>query len=178
MKIPSLLSILIFTSAIVISGCGPSVPELALYLAIEQNDVAAVQAHMDAGTDPDKEFMPAGAEFPGAYALHQAIMRDNKTIAKILLDNDADINITSKDQAGGTPLHWATFWRKLDMVQFLLDARPDVNYTDSNNHSALDIAQADNPLIDETDQASIDLRAKIEDMLKRRGGIRGKAKGH
>lgn len=178
MKIPGILSILVFTCTMAILGCGPSAPELALYLAIEQNDVTTVQAHMDAGTDPNKEFTPADAEFPGASALHQAIVHGNKTIAKILLDNDADINITSKDQNGGTPLHWATFWRKPEMIQFLLDAGPDVNYTDSNGHSALDIAQADNPLIDETDQASIDLRAKIEDMIKRRGGIRGKAKGH
>jgi hypothetical protein len=57
-------------------------------------------------------------------ALNLATRQNQVEIARILLDNGADID--ARGQWGGTPLHWAAMVGGKDMVQLLLDHGADV----------------------------------------------------
>ena len=70
--------------------------------AIDQDNADVVREHMEFGTDPNETFIPPGIPFAGASALHLAVLKDNREIAQVLLDNGADIDIRARDRVQGT----------------------------------------------------------------------------
>lgn len=61
---------------------------------------------------------------------------DDKTkIAKLLIDNGADVNCTSKD--GRTPLMYACLTDHIDMIRLLIKNGADINITDKNQQPAM-----------------------------------------
>ena len=132
-----------------------SAPKLALLVAVYQNKIDIVQQHMDAGTDPNEYSRPIGMVVVhldtvganGSYPLHLAVVQDYSEIAQILLDNGAKIDIKTEEEAifmhpsnKVTPLHWAAYFCRKDMVSLLIENGAPVNALDANGATPLDSA--------------------------------------
>ncbi len=151
-------------AATALTACGGQpAPEVSLIGAIGARDAGTVQQHMDAGTDPDNEFISKEyPEFPGGSALHIAVLVNEAEIVRILLDNGSDINIRARDDFEATPLAWASYWGIPEMVKLLVTSGADVNLPDINGCTPLCAAAIVNPFIPDTDR---------EDFAFRRGTI-------
>ena len=135
------------------AGGKRSNPKLTLLEAIDREDLDAVHSLLDSGAYPNQAFIPPGLPAAGASALHLAVLKNEREIARVLLDNGADIDIRAKDEARGTPLEWAAFFGIRDMVIFLVEAGADLNAKNAFGTTPLDAASADNPFISEKDLA-------------------------
>jgi len=116
-------------AAVVLVGCGQSVPDISIHFAASSGNIEAVKQHLAAGTDVNQKLrqgytplMAAGtkeiAEFlisKGASvnestifgtALHEAVNSRRYEVAKVLLENGASVN--AKTNVGKTPLDRAT----------------------------------------------------------------------
>jgi ankyrin repeat protein len=79
----------------------------------------------------------------GQSALHNAALGSQLRIAEFLLDNGADINLTSKD--GQTPLHLATYNPGVlgnFVVSLLLERGADTTLKDHGGNRPIDSAIA------------------------------------
>ncbi len=137
-------------------GAQSTTPVLTLLDAIDQDNTNAVRAHMESGTDPDKTFIPPGLPFAGASALHVAVLKDNREIVQILLDNGADIDMQASDEFKGSPLEWAAFFGIKDMAVFLVESGADINSRNAYGTTPLDATSSDNPFIPEEDRKQFD----------------------
>ncbi len=142
-------------------ACGPTPPTLPLLDAIDQEDTDVVRAHMEIGTDPNKTFIPSGIPFAGASALHVAVLKDNREIVQLLLDNDADIDIRALDDSKGSPLEWAAYFGLNDMVVFLVESGADINTRNAYGTTPLDAAYANNPFIPEDKRNRFDANREL-----------------
>ena len=77
-------------AAVLVVGCGPSVPDISICEAARFGDIKAVKQHLAAGTDVN-----AKNNLPGLTPLHQAASSRNKEIAKLLIAAGADVNAKS-----------------------------------------------------------------------------------
>ena len=80
--------------------------------------------------------MPKGLQ--GAYPLHLAVVKGNKEIVQILLDNGAQIDLKAKNKDEATPLAWAAFFGQKDMVSLLIESGAPINVLDANHSTPLD----------------------------------------
>ncbi|MDR3285786.1 MAG: ankyrin repeat domain-containing protein [Holosporales bacterium] len=71
--------------------------------------------------------------------LHWAASR-HIGIVRVLLEARADKD--AKDNGGGTPLHWAVYYRQTEIVQVLLEAGADKDVQNKNGDTPLDLAIA------------------------------------
>ena len=151
-------------------ACGSTPPALPLLDAIDQDNADAVRDHMESGTDLNKTFIPPGIPFAGASALHVAVLKDNREIAQILLDNGADIDIGALYDSKASPLEWAAFFGIKDMVVFLVESGADINARNAYGTTPLDAAFSDNPFISEKDRKQFnENRSLIIAYLSERG---------
>ena len=132
---------------------------------------------MEFGTDPNETFIPPGIPFEGASALHVAVLKDNREIAQILLDNGADIDIRAKDQFAGPPLEWAVFFGIKDMGVFLVESGADVNAKNAIGTTPIDAAGADNSFVsgEKLDRLN-EGRAFLKEFVRANGGKSGQAR--
>jgi ankyrin repeat protein len=72
-------------------------------------------------------------------ALHSAVITDNIEIAKLLLENKANVNI--KDSYGNTPL-WRASHMNPKIIKLLLDYGADYNIKNNYDVSLLTLFQA------------------------------------
>ena len=119
-------------------ACGPKPPCMPLLEAIDQENLDVVREHMEFGKDPNETYIWPGSDHAGAYALHLAVVVENKEITEFLLKNGADINIRARDKYGGTPLHWAAFVGINQMAEMLVEAGADINAPDNDGNTPLD----------------------------------------
>ena len=149
-------------------------PDITLLQAIDFDNVEMVQRHMEYGTDPNEVFIPEGYPFAGASALHQAVLKNNVEIVRLLLESGADLEIRARDEFKGTPLIWAAYWGLHDMAKLLLEEGADVNIPDSYGSTPLDAASVENPFIGKEDaDAFIENRERIRTLLRENGGRTG-----
>ena len=150
--------------------CAPTPPALPLLDAIDQDNADVVRDHMESGTDPNKTFIPPGIAFAGASALHVAVLKDNREIVQLLLDNGADIDIRALDDSEGSPLEWAAYFGLKDMAVFLVESGADINARNAYGTTPLDAAYANNPFIPEKDRKQFnENRSLIIAYLSERG---------
>ena len=83
-------------AAVVLVGCGPPVPDMSIYDAIEDGNIEVVKQHLAAGTDVNSK------DKDGWTPLHEAASEGHKSIVELLITKGADVN--AKDDNGETPL--------------------------------------------------------------------------
>ncbi len=147
----------------------PSSSAKDIWTAAAEGNVAAIQAHLDAGVDINAR-IPEGAEGAGATALHIAVITKQGKVAQFLGDNGADVNAKTEDEDGSTSLHLAAAFGNIDFVEGLLNYKADVNSRNNDGLTPLDVLATDptggllakNPEI-------IAAKAKIKQLLLEKG---------
>lgn len=67
----------------------------------------------------------------------QQLKYSNAELAKVLVENGADINLVNK--AGNTPIHLAFLHRDLEMISYLIAKGARLDIKNNNNQSPLDM---------------------------------------
>jgi len=73
-------------AAVVLVGCGPSVPDISMYDAAEVGNIDAVKQHLAAGTDVNAR------DKDGWTPLHPASYEGHQEIVELLIGKGADVN--------------------------------------------------------------------------------------
>ena len=146
-------------------------PSTSLIEAIANEDIGAVQDHIESGTDPNDQFIELGYEWAGAYAVHIAVLVQNPEIITTLVEAGASLQIPAKDSSGGTPLQWAGYWGvDPSIVELLINLGADVNAKDKNGCSVLCAALIENIFVtDEDIEEFKEKREKIAAILIAKG---------
>ena len=116
--------LLITIAALVLVGCGSSVPDISIITASWHGNIEAVKQHLAAGTDVNAE---NGA--PISYAAEGG----HKEIVELLIANGADVNVKEKD----TPMHKAAMNGHKDIAELLIANGADVNAKSFDNNQLL-----------------------------------------
>ena len=77
--------LLITIAALVLVGCGPSVPDISIHDAAHSGDIETVRQYLDAGTD-------VNLVSDGFTPLHIAAYEGHKEIAELLIAKGAEVN--------------------------------------------------------------------------------------
>lgn len=134
----------------------------ALSLASARGSGAAVDILLAAKADPDtdkpllnavrygrgdivKKLIEAGAvtdlhDSDGRNLLHLAAMQDAQETAALLLAKGHDIDQRDR-QHGYTPLQWAVYYNRMQMVEFLLEQGADTQAKNNKGNTALQLAR-------------------------------------
>jgi len=147
----------------------PSAGAKDIWTATAEGNIAAIQAHLDAGVDINAR-IPAGSEGAGATALHIAVITKQGKVAQFLGDNGADVNARAEDKDGSTPLHLAAALGNLDFVQGLIQYKADVNSRNNSGLTPLDVLATDptGGLLAKNPEV-IANKAKIKELLLEKG---------
>ena len=122
-------------------------PKIDLLTAAATANIDVIEQHIEYGTDINEVFVKT-QDWKGAGALHIAAISPKnaetvmlfKTVIDVLLSGGADIDIEAKNRDGSTPLGWAAYFGKLEMVTFLVDRGADLNKADKNGYTPLGAA--------------------------------------
>lgn len=134
----------------------------ALSLASARSSTAAVEILLAAKADPDldkplltavrygrtdivRKLLEAGAKIDlhdsdGHGLLHRAAQQGAEEIFTLLVEKGAEIDQRDK-QHGYTPLHWAIYYNRMQMVEYLLEQGADPHIKNNKGHAALQIAR-------------------------------------
>ena len=110
-------------------------PEVGLHMAIIQDDVKAVEAHIRAGSDINQKESSGGSS-----PLITAVVFGKTEVALILIDAGADVNFQNNE--GSTPLHTAAFFSRTEIIAALLLSGADKNIKNNAGSTALDSVTA------------------------------------
>ena len=127
-------------------------PKVDLLKAVANANIDIIKEHIALGTDINEVFVET-KDWNGAGALHIAVigsfLDDNaesimkyKTVVVLLLSGGANIDIKARNPDEATPLAWATYFGKLEMVEFLVARDANINVSDKNGYTPLDAALA------------------------------------
>ncbi len=117
-------------AAVVLVGCGPSVPDISIHDAAIDGNIEAVKQHLAAGTDVNA----TESKFPRNTPLHSAVMYDRRNIdgllelAELLIAGGADVN--AEDDEWRTPLHRAASAGRKEIAELLIAKGADVKIED------------------------------------------------
>ena len=104
--------ILITIAALVLVGCGPSVPDISIHEAVQDGNIEAVKQHLAAGTDVNG----TGEEL-GWTPLHLAAYKGQNEIVELLIAKGANVN--AKNDIGETPLDFAIQLKSTEIADLL-----------------------------------------------------------
>ena len=144
----------------------PQPPIMDIWAAASKGNLEAVKLHLAAGADIDATFIAPGITASGATPLHLAVLSDQGEIAQFLIEKHANIDAKSKDEHGGTPLHWAAVLGRIKMARRLIDAGADVNVKDNNGYTPLDWTSYER-------MSESKARLEISELLREKGGKSG-----
>ncbi len=84
---------------------------------------------------------PIRKDEEGKTALHNAVLKGDREMMHLLINNGADLNVT--DKSGYTPLHYAAFNDQKDTVKLLLDNKCDPTLKTLDNATADELTSED-----------------------------------
>ena len=148
-------NILITIAAVVLVGCGPSVPDISIHVAVKSGNIEAVKQHLAAGTDVNAKSKGNGWT-PLFYATSGG---GQKEIAELLIAEGANVN--AKDKLGDTSLQVAAYQGHKEIAELLIAKGADVNAKADNGKTPLDWADGE-----------------TADLLRKHGGKTGEALTH
>ena len=140
--------ILITIAAVVLVGCGESVPDIDINLAASTGDIEAVKQYLDAGGDVNAKNKVT------TTPLYWAAYEGQKEIVELLIANGADVNLRSgmvvktKDGSEGnkmaqelmnnrTPLDMAIRKEHTEIAELLIAKGTDVNAKSNRGYTPL-----------------------------------------
>ena len=102
-------------AAVVLVGCGPSVPDISMYDAAEVGNIDAVKQHLAAGTDVNAK------DKDGWTPLHPASYEGHQEIVELLIGKGADVNakVEFGPLQGMTPLDSANNSGRTEIADLL-----------------------------------------------------------
>ncbi len=102
-------------AAVLLVGCGPSVPDISMYDAAEVGNIDAVKQHLAAGTDVNAR------DKDGWTPLHPASYEGHQEIVELLIGKGADVNakVELGPLQGITPLDSANNRGRTEIVSLL-----------------------------------------------------------
>ena len=107
--------LLITITAVLLVGCGKSVPEISIYDAAEKGDIAAIEKHIVAGTKVNG--------FLGGWScLDRASHGGHLEVVRLLLDNGANVNARIEglfDHPGKSPLDYSNENHHRELTELL-----------------------------------------------------------
>ena len=100
---------------VVLVGCGPTVPDISMYDAVEAGNIEAVKQHLAAGTDVNAK------DKDGWTPLHPASYEGHQEIVELLIGKGADVNakVEFGPLQGKTPLDSANNSGRTAIVDLL-----------------------------------------------------------
>ena len=102
--------LLITIAAVLLVGCGPSVPDDTIHLAASLGDIETVKQHLAAGTDVNTK------DKYKKTPLFGAARNGHKEIAELLITNGADVNAI---MIIDTPLDYAIISKHTEIAELL-----------------------------------------------------------
>ena len=96
---------------VLLAGCGPPVPDISIYDAVEDGNIEVVKQHLAAGTDVNSK------DKDGWTSLHEAASEGHNKIVELLIAKGADVNVKNDD--GKTPLDAAASPETTDFLRKL-----------------------------------------------------------
>jgi ankyrin repeat protein len=149
-------------AAVVLVGCGESVPDISIHDAIVLGgDIEAVKQHLAAGVDVNAK------DDDGGTPMYWAAVNGRKEIVELLIAKGADVNAKSKR---GTPLHFAAKGGHREVAKLLIAKGADVNAKTGDGVTPLDWAEdVKNWQRSETKVA----KKETADLLRKYGGKTG-----
>ena len=171
---------LVFTiAALLMVGCAttqllesPTVKalDISIHQAAEEGKIEAVEQHLAGGTNVNLK------NHSGSTPLMEASRKGHKEIAKLLIENGADVNYKLEYSTdiesieGWTSLHLAAAKGHKVIAELLIIKGADVNAMDDTRRSPLDWAQ----IIKVQHSKKIkDSKKEIADLLRKHGGKPG-----
>ena len=103
--------LLITIAAVLLAGCGPPVPDISIYDAVEDGNIEVVKQHLAAGTDVNSK------DKDGWTPLHEAASEGHNKIIELLVAKGADVNAKGAD--GETPVDAAASPETTDFLRKL-----------------------------------------------------------
>ena len=148
-------SFLIIIPLLLIIACSGGATEtnkslkVDLLTAVATANIDMIKQHITFGSDINALFVET-EDWKGAGALHIAAISPTnaesvmkyKTVVELLLSGGANIEIKARNPDEATPLAWAVYFGKLEMVEFLVDRDANINAPDKNGYTPLDGALA------------------------------------
>ena len=108
--------LLITIAAVLLLGCGKSVPEISIYDAAEKGDIAALEKHIVSGTNVNG--------FLGGWScLDRASHGGHLEVVRLLLDNGTNVNARIEglfDHPGKSPLDYSNENNHKEISELLL----------------------------------------------------------
>ena len=98
-------------AAMVLVGCGPSVPDISIHNAAIYGQSDLIKEYVKQGKD-----MNSQDEY-GATLLHYSLQSGHTEISKFLVISEADVNIMDKEEL--TPLDWAHWMNQVETAKLI-----------------------------------------------------------
>ena len=123
-------------AAVVLVGCGESVPDISIHEANKEGNIEAVKQHIAAGTY-------VNAMYNSRTPLYWAALGGHKEITELLIAAGANVN--AKDMMGNfnTPLHCAVLEGQNEIAELLIAKGADVNAKNDGGETPLDGADGE-----------------------------------
>ena len=123
-------------AAVVLMGCGPSAPEISIYMAAVEGDIEAIKQHIVAGTDANSKDPKSRS---GVTGLHGAAESGHVEIAELLIAEGANVNEMSKV---GTHLLLAAAFGKKEILELFIAKGGDIKVVQPGDKTPLYYAAA------------------------------------
>ena len=138
-------------------------PRASIHRSARQGEVGYIIQHISAGTDVNEV-----NNSNGQIALHYASTHNHLQIIKMLIDNNANINL--KDKIGMTPLHLTSLGGHKEATKLIIDSGALLNLVNIYGETPLDVTVKNF----EIDSQNVKLNKKqIAELLRKNGGKTG-----